>query len=202
MGLGTKARRVSPFVPSSNADCVAPCVRAWTSYTAKPPPDSAERMRNCSSAVKESCEILTARGTFAWGVNDRASLSPTFGDSKALLADSVVAMWTASGPAAATSPLRDAMLIRDAVGAGGGDHREVSWTLASPTMERNPRPYSSASVWGSYGMGCIRNQREDQRTSVWITSRSFPMESPPAPPAAFAPMAFALLNPKAMTVAM
>ncbi len=32
------------------------------------------------------------------------------------------------------------MLRRDAVGAGAGDHFEVSWTLASPAIERNPRP--------------------------------------------------------------
>jgi len=79
-------------------------------------------------------------GTLAWGVNERTSLSPILSPSKAFRTDSVVAMWTASGPAAATRPLREAMLRSEAVGAGAGDHLEVSWTLASPAMERKPRP--------------------------------------------------------------
>lgn len=36
--------------------------------------------------------------------------------------------------------MREAILSRDAVAAGGGDHLEVNWTLASPAIERNPRP--------------------------------------------------------------
>lgn len=45
----------------------------------------------------------------------------------------------ASGPAAATMALRDAMARSEAVGAGGGDHFDVSWTFASPARARNPR---------------------------------------------------------------
>jgi hypothetical protein len=45
------------------------------------------------------------------------------------------------GPAAATRPLREAMLRREAVGVGRGDHAGVNRTLASPAIERNPRFY-------------------------------------------------------------
>lgn len=45
----------------------------------------------------------------------------------------------ASGPAAATMALRDAIARSEAVGAGGGDQVGVSWTLASPAIGRNPR---------------------------------------------------------------
>lgn len=66
------------------------------------------------------------RGTLTCGSKDRVSLSPFFWASKAFLTDSVVAMWIASGPAAATRPLREAMLIREAVGDGKDDHLEAS----------------------------------------------------------------------------
>jgi hypothetical protein len=43
-----------------------------------------------------------------------------------LRTDSVLAIYNASCPAAATRPLREAMLKREAVGAGGVDHLGVS----------------------------------------------------------------------------
>lgn len=66
---------------------------------------------------------------------------PVAGPSKAFLIDSVVATITASGPAAATRPFRDAMLSRDEVGAGRlseGHGVGNSCTLASPAKARNP----------------------------------------------------------------
>lgn len=73
------------------------------------------------------------------------SLSP-LAASKAFRTVSVVAIYSASGPAAATRPLREAMLKSEAVGAGGVDHLGVSWSLASPATERNPRPYVIATT--------------------------------------------------------
>lgn len=80
--------------------------------------------------------------SLAWGTKGRISLSPFFGASNAFRTDSVLAMTTPSGSAAATRPFRDAMLRSEAVGAGGWPpHFEVSWTLASPAIERKPRPW-------------------------------------------------------------
>lgn len=77
----------------------------------------------------------------AWGVKGRMSPSAGCSASKPFRTDSVVEIMKASGPAAATSPLCEATLRRDAVGAGAGFHFVVSWTLASPLMARKPRPW-------------------------------------------------------------
>jgi hypothetical protein len=75
------------------------------------------------------------------GSNALNSVSPVLSAEKAFRADSVEERYTASGPAAATMPFLDAMLRREAVGAGGADHGGVNWTFASPAMARNPRVY-------------------------------------------------------------
>ncbi len=90
------------------------------------------------------------------------------------------------------------MLRRDAVGAGAGDHLEVSWTLASPAMERNPRPWDknvSKETWKK-----VQVHRRACQTSVWMTSRSLPCVTPPAAPPA-APIRALLPPPKLKAMA-
>lgn len=117
------------------------------------------------------------------------SESPSFGDSNAFLVDSVVASMMPSGPAAATRPLREAMLMRVAVSMGGGDHADVRRTFASPARERNPRDYGS-----SQSLAVLRETRLIMPlTSVWITGRSGPSVMPGATPAGFIRMASAEL---------
>lgn len=79
----------------------------------------------------------------SWGVNPRISESPSLGSSKVFRTDSVDAMTRPSGPAAATRPLREAMLRREAVEAGFEGQGEVRRTLASPARARKPRAYRS-----------------------------------------------------------
>lgn len=67
------------------------------------------------------------------------SESPSLGASKAFRIDSVVAMTSWSGPAAATRPRFEATLRSEEVAAGSVSQVDVRRTLASPAMERNPR---------------------------------------------------------------
>lgn len=80
------------------------------------------------------------KGSFNWGVKGRISLSPSLGASKAFRTASVEATTTASGPAAATRPRREAMLMSEAFGEGAGDHGVARRNLASPARERKPKP--------------------------------------------------------------
>ncbi len=75
------------------------------------------------------------------GENGLMSLAAEPDDVKACLTDSVLAIMTTSGPAAATRPLFDAILINEEVGGGrasDGQGDGSSLTLASPAMERKP----------------------------------------------------------------
>lgn len=92
----------------------------------------------------------------AW--NGRVWLSPIRGPSYAFRIDSVVARITQSGPAAATSPLFGAMLMRDEVeggrfAAGHGDGS--SCNLASPAIAKKPNAYI-VSIFINQNDECIR----------------------------------------------
>ena len=92
------------------------------SYTASPPPSSAEMTRQLSSLEKTTCDTR-GTGIVACGVNGCFVLSfdPL---EAACLTLSVVAMTSASGPAAASSPRPDATDRSEAVVIGNfsGDH--------------------------------------------------------------------------------
>lgn len=151
--------------------------------------------------MKTSCETRSCIGTVTWGVNERMSLSlspppsPPPPAESAFRTESVVAMWTASGPAAATRPLREATLMREAVGRGGSLHLETSWSFVSPAALRNPRPCGMPTrVSNSCFLCCLVWQHGSIshllpiHTSVWISSRSGPwFTRAPLPPPAAAP---------------
>ena len=80
-------------------------------------------------------------GMVKCGENGLMLFRPESAAVNAFLTDSVLAIMTASGPAAASRPLFEAVLNSEDVGGGrasAGHGEGRSLTFASPARERNP----------------------------------------------------------------
>ena len=114
-GFARICRTATPFVGIWNSDSLFPLNSPFVSYTASPPPSSAEMTRQLSSLEKTTCETL-GTGIVACGAKGfTLSFEST---AKACRTLSVVAMINESGPAAASSPLPGATERSEAVVGG------------------------------------------------------------------------------------
>jgi len=139
-GFGIKALTDAPFVPISKAESVLLFNSCCTSYTARPPPASAEMARQLPSTENATCDILVPIGRTSCGVKGWTLLPLSVMFLKASLIASAFAMTTELGPAAATRPGFDATLSKDEVGGGkasAGHASGRSFSFVSPLKRWN-----------------------------------------------------------------